>query len=237
MTRRDFYSNGQGDRLIDPLFYPKGIKLFLEAEEKFLRSLAPFFDLLIEVGCMHGRYLCWAIRRRKSYIGLDIVERYISAGKQRIGELRTPSNQCQFVLGSAENIASIIHPGDLGVKTGRCLAFFPFNSFGNMPDPEPVIKSLRESSLPFCISSYRTSKKATECRKRYYRNCGYGGIRTSRSRSGVRFSSPDGLSTIAYHPAFLREMFAANNIDARSMPFSQVGMAHLSLKLFSAIKK
>ena len=34
--KKDFYGNGQGDRLIDPLFYPKGIKLFLEDEEKLL---------------------------------------------------------------------------------------------------------------------------------------------------------------------------------------------------------
>ena len=235
--KKDFYGNGQGDRLIDPLFYPKGINLFLEDEEKLLKLLAPFFDLLIEVGCMHGRYLCWAIRRKKSYIGIDVVERYIFAGKQRLGELKTLSDQCSFILGSAEDIADTIHPNDLGVDVGRCLAFFPFNSFGNMPNPKSVVKSLAQSGLPFCISSYRISQKATECRKRYYRNCGYVGIRTSRSRSGVRFSSPDGLSTIAYGPTFLREMFATNNIDARSMPFSQVGMAHLSSKLFMAANK
>lgn len=235
MTKKDFYSNGRGDRLIDPLFYPKGIKLFLENEEKLLVSLAPFFDLLIEVGCMNGRYLSWAMGYKKAYFGLDIVERYIDAGNKRLGKLKTPKAQCQFVLGSAEDIASIIRPDDLGVKTGRCLAFFPFNSFGNMPNPEPVIKSLGESNLPFCISSYRISKKATECRKRYYKNCGYSRIRTSRSRRGVRFSSPDGLSTIAYDPAFLREMFATNNVDVVSMPFSQIGMAYLSSKLFMAV--
>lgn len=235
--KEDFYGNGQGDRLIDPLFYPKGIKLFLEDEEKLLKSLAPFFDLLIEVGCMHGRYLCWAIRRKKSYIGIDVVERYISAGKQRLGELKMPSDQCRFVLGGAEDIADIIHPNDLGVDVGRCLAFFPFNSFGNMPNSKPVMKSLAQSELPFCISSYRISQKATECRKRYYENCGYGRIKTSRRRNGVRFSSPDGLSTIAYDPTFLRGMFASNNVDVRSMSFSQIGMAYLSSKLFSAINR
>jgi len=235
--KKDFYGNGQGDRLIDPLFYPKGIKLFLEDEEKLLKSLAPFFDLLIEVGCMHGRYLCWAIRRKKSYIGLDIVERYISAGRQRLGELKTPSDQCRFVLGGAEDIADIIHPNDLGVDVGRCLAFFPFNSFGNMPNPKLVVKGLAQSGLPFCISSYRISQKATECRKSYYRNCGYGRIRISQGQNGVRFSSPDGLSTIAYDPTFLRGMFASNNIYARSMLFSQIGMAYLSSESFLAINR
>lgn len=184
---------------------------------------------------MHGRYLCWAIRKKKSYIGLDIVERYVSAGEQRLRELKTHSNQCRFILGGAEDIADIIYPNDLGVDVGRCLAFFPFNSFGNMPDPKPVVKSLARSGLPFCISSYKISQKATECRKRYYRNCGYGKIRTSQGRNGVRFSSPDGLSTIAYDTTFLRGMFALNNIDSRSMLFSQIGMAYLSSELFSAI--
>ena len=235
--KKDFYGNGQGDRLIDPLFYPKSINLFLEDEEKLLKLLAPFFDLLIEVGCMHGRYLCWAIRRKKYYIGIDVVERYIFAGKQRLGELKTPSDQCSFILGNAEDIADIIHPNDLGVDVGRCLAFFPFNSFGNMPNPKPVVKSLAQSGLPFCVSSYRISQKATACRMKYYRNCGYGRIKTLRGRNGVRFSSLDGLNTIAYDPTFLGGVFASNNVDARSMPFSQIGMAYLSLGLFSAIKK
>ena len=40
--KKDFYGNGQGDRLIDPLFYPKGINLFLEDEEKLLKLLLYF---------------------------------------------------------------------------------------------------------------------------------------------------------------------------------------------------
>ncbi|MBU3935018.1 class I SAM-dependent methyltransferase [Patescibacteria group bacterium] len=235
--KKDFYSNGKGDRLIDPLFYPKAIRLFLEDEQRLLEQLTESFDLLIEVGCMHGRYLDWAARHGKSYVGIDVVKRYVDAGVKNVGELKLPRDRYRFVLGGAEDIATIIRPSDFGVDPGRCLALFPFNSFGNMPMLRPVIRSLAKSSLPFFISSYRISQKATECRRGYYRNCGYRGIKTLRSRRGVRFTSPDGLSTVAYDPAFLREVFIANNTVAKPVPFSQIGMAYLSAGLLATIKK
>lgn len=202
----DFYISGQGDRLIDPLFYPKAISIFLKDEQKLLKSLISSFDLLIEVGCMHGRYLCWAVKYKKHYLGIDVVRRYITVGIQRISELRLSKDRYRFVRGGAEQIAALVKLDDRKINPENCVAFFPFNSFGNIPKPEPVVRSLKESGLPFLISSYRTSQKAMECRQGYYRNCGYRKIRRIVNKKGVRFISLDGLSTIAYSPFFFKRV-------------------------------
>ena len=235
--KKDFYSKGKGDRLIDPLFYPKNIELFLEDEKRLLEQLTGSFDLLIEVGCMHGRYLEWAAKNGKSYVGIDVVKRYIDAGRRNVNRLGLSRNQYRFVLGGAENIATIIKPSDLGFESERCLAFFPFNSFGNMPMLEDVMKSLVSSGLPFFISSYKISERATACRLEYYRNCGYREIKTLKNKRGVRFISPEGLDTVAYNPAFLKEVFVTNGAVASPTPFSQIGMAYLSAGLLVALKR
>ena len=224
---KNFYGKGKGDRLIDPLFYPRSIQLFLADEEALLKRLSTSFDLLVEVGCMHGRYLEWAATNEKHYLGVDVVRRYISAGNSRLKEFKSSTQKQRFVLGGAEKISKIVVPSDWDVNVDRCLLLFPFNSFGNMPKPLSVVESLGQRCLPFLISSYRTSMRATACREIYYRNCGYSRLRTYKSQKGVRFTSPDGLNTVAYGKAFVQQMFWSVGMSVRLVPFSQIGMAYM----------
>jgi len=224
---KDFYGKGKGDRLIDPLFYPKNIRLFLADEEALLNRLSPYFDLLVEVGCMHGRYLEWAIKNRKHYLGVDVVRRYISAGNARLGGFISSTQKHKFVLGGAEKISKIVVPSDWDVNEERCLLLFPFNSFGNIFNPLPVVKSLSQKCLPFLISSYRTSMRATVCRDKYYRNCGYSRLRMHKSRKGIYFTSPDGLNTVAYGRSFIQQMFRSVGMGVCLVSFSQIGMAYM----------
>lgn len=233
---KDFYGKGKGDRLIDPLFYPKSIRLFLIDEEMLLNRLSQSFDLLVEVGCMHGRYLEWAVDNGKHYLGVDVVRRYVSAGKSRLEKFRRSSMKHKFVLGGAENISKIVVPSDWNVTAERCLLLFPFNSFGNMPDPFSVATSLGQGCLPFLISSYRTSVKATTCRERYYRNCGYRSLRRYKSGKGIRFTSPDGLNTMAYEKTFILELFRSVGMDVCLMSFSQIGMAYMKPETVALVK-
>lgn len=227
MEAKNFYGVGKGDRLIDPLFYPKAIQLFLSEEEAQLNSLSSSFNLLVEVGCMHGRYLEWAEKNQKHYLGVDVVQRYISAGKERLNELGSSSLKHRFVLGRAEEISKLVVLSEWSVSPGRCLLLFPFNSFGNMSKPFLVAKSLSQKNLPFFISSYRTSVRATACRKEYYHNCGYDKLRTHTDKEGVRFTSSDGLNTIAYEEIFMQRLFRSVGVNARSVPFSEIGMAYM----------
>lgn len=222
---KDFYESGKGDRLIDPLLFPEEIKQFLVCEKRMLEVLADSFDLLIEVGSMYGRYLKWAVENNKFYLGIDIVQRYIETGRKIILDSQLDTNKYKFVLGGAENITDLVKPGEWSVKPDGCLLFFPFNSFGNMEDPWLIVKSIKESGLPFLISTYSTSQETNACREQYYRNCGYFKIVSIQNEKGVRFVSPDGLSTIAYHPDYLQEIFTITSLKVTIVHFFRIGIA------------
>src|SRR5712691_11754913 len=163
-SSREFYRSGLGDRFLDPSFYSAEIREFLRSEESLVNSLSGCFDLLVEVGCMQGRYLNWAVNQSKNYIGIDIVPKYIEAGSLRVLERRLCSRSYRFTLGSAEEIASIVQPTELGMTPGRCLLLFPFNSFLNIPDTDGVLVNLAQSKIPFLVSSYLVSELATQSR-------------------------------------------------------------------------
>jgi len=221
----NFYSSGRGDRLIDPNFFPVEISHFLKREKSILSSYGPSFDLLVEVGCMQGRYLGWAVKHKKRYIGIDIVNRYIEDGRKALFKLGLASQSYQFILGGAEHVDKI----DLKqyrVEKNRSILFFPFNSFGNIPNPLPVIKKLKETNLPFLISTYQTISEATSWRKQYYQNCGYKKITIINDEQGICFTSSDGLRSIAYHPEFLLNLFYANGISAQATNFCELGVMY-----------
>ncbi|MBU1151426.1 hypothetical protein KJ632_01195 [Patescibacteria group bacterium] len=222
---KDFYESGKGDRLIDPLLFPEEIKQFLTCEKRILETLADSFDLLVEVGSMYGRYPKWAVENGKYYLGIDIVQRYIETGRKIILDLQLNPDKCRFVLGGAENITDLVKPREWNVKLRKCLLFFPFNSFGNMEDPLVIVKGIKKSGLPFLISTYGTSQETNVCREQYYRDCGYSEIVSLQDEKGVRFVSPDGLSTIAYHPDYLQEIFTIASLKVAIVHFSQIAVA------------
>ncbi len=104
-----------------------------------------------------------------------------------------------------------------------------------MNDPSAVIRSIRKSGLPFLISTYGTGQETNTCREQYYRNCGYSEIVSIQDENGVRFVSPDGLSTIAYHPDYLQEIFTVTGLKVAIVHFSQIGVAFTSPELAKKI--
>lgn len=92
-----------------------------------------------------------------------------------------------------------------------------------MDDPLVIVKSIKRSGLPFLISTYSTSQETNVCREQYYRNCGYSEIVSVQDEKGVRFFSPEGLSTIAYHPDYLQEIFTISNLKVAIVHFSRIG--------------
>lgn len=184
---------------------------------------------------MYGRYLRWAIEQGKCYLGLDIVPRYVEAGRKTVIKLGLSPQHYQFVLGGAEEIAKLVKPKQLLVEPQRCLLLFPFNSFGNILNPSPVVTGLRESGLPFLISSYSTTAEATACREQYYRNCGYHELHLFEDERGVHFVSPDGLHSIAFHLKYLQKLCAVNGITVEAVPFSKIGVAYTTMTISRCI--
>lgn len=224
VSTNDFYENGLGDRFVDSLYQSEGIKQFLREELNMINAFQNSIDLLIEVGCMHGLHLDWAIAHQKAYLGFDLVKRYIDMGRQSVAKKGLSKQKYRFIVGNAEKIAHLMQQQHVSIAPDRCLLFFPFNSFGNMQHAERVIASLQRSNLPFVISSYQTSEAATMCRYEYYTGCGYKNLLYSNTEKGVCFSSTDGFWSIAYHPTYLIELFKTKDlsIEALEVPLSNV---------------
>jgi len=226
-----FYESGHGDRLIDESCYPGEIEDFLREEENILNSLLPAMGLLIEVGCMHGRYLDWAIAKGISYLGIDVVPRYIEEGKARLRSLGLLDSSYRLCLGDARELASVMDQEQFAIAPGRSLMLFPFNSFGNMVEHERVIQSLARAERPFFISSYETDAFAIACRKKYYEGCGYSKVQAQSDDQGVRFSSPEGLETVAYHKDYLLKLLRRTGITAQSFRFGMIGRGYIGGQL------
>jgi len=224
----DFYGSGAGDRLIDTQNFPAEINVFLMGEQAILNAVAPSFDLLVEVGCMQGRYLDWAVDHGKYYLGLDVVPKYIAEGQRAVSARGLTPGGYRFVLGGAEEIERHVHPELFGASNERSLLFFPFNSFGNARDVALIIASLKRAGLPFLVSSYDMTARATTVREQYYRRCGYINIQVIEDERCVCFSSEDGLRTIAYSPTFLQRLAEVNRLPMMAVLFAEIGMAYAS---------
>lgn len=230
---KTFYGIGAGDALIDPAHYPPEIKQFLEEETFLLMKVKDSFDTLVEVGCMQGRFLDWAVSYGKHYLGIDVVSRYIEIGQQEIASRSLPNNQYQCILGDAKDLPMVVKVALGHADTSSCLAFFPFNAIGNMPEVVSVLRALKQGKFRFLITAYQTTKLAIEVRKRYYQQCGYQGIATGRHEEGICFTSWDGLCTWAYHPQYLEQLVLRLSLPTVAIPFAEIGMVYLSTNLSS----
>jgi len=226
----NFYGGGLGDRLIDESVFPKEIKEFLRDEENLLLQISPSFNTLIEVGCMHGRYVEWAVKHNLRYIGIDVVHSYINEGTTKSKTFNS-SIEPKFILGGAEELHILLNWETLGIDKTKALLFFPFNSIGNMNDCIPVITSIRRSGAPFFISTYSTTPEVTLCRQKYYSACNYRGLYMKNDERGVTFISDDGLNTIAYHPEFIINVFRNKGLIVKMIGFSAVGIAYVSTSI------
>lgn len=217
MSIQDFYATGPGDQLVDARLLPNRVQDFLVGEERLLARFAPGYEVLVEVGSMHGLHLEWAVENGKSYVGVDIVQRYVEAGRRRVADADLPAARYRFESIGAERLPEIALP------PGRPVAFFPFNSFGNMEKPLAVLDAVADSGARFLISSYGTDTQSTEVRRKYYAACGFTGVEVHEDAQGVRFTSHDGLNTIAFHEEYLLGLLAERGMKASIVAFAGFG--------------
>jgi hypothetical protein len=236
-SARGFFESSASDRLMDPACYPHEIRQFLRQEQRILDALEDSVDLLIEVGCMNGRYLDWAVEKAKEYIGVDMIVRHIQAGQRVVVERGLAAETHRFILGDAEEIAQVIKSAQVHIQRERCLILFPFNILGAVSNVERVIDGLRQSQLPFLSSSYQTTNYATACRYEYYRRCGGRDIRVVSDEKGISFLTSDGLSTIAYQPEYLLNLCHAHDLPITAISWSDLNQAYVNETTLANILK
>ncbi len=213
------YETGDGDCLIVEDNYPDEIKIFLKEEKKFLESKLPF-PHLIEVGCMHGRYLDWCAQHNIQYTGVDVVDRYIKMGEKRLKSAPYNTGLFRFVKMDACEVRKIsIEP--------QSIMLFPFNSFGNMLFPADVARSVIDSGCSFVICSYKTDDYSLKIRSDYYKSSGFSDLVVKTNKMGVTFVSPSkGLNSVAFSPSYIHTVFSKLARPVRQTPIGNIGIAY-----------
>ncbi|MCL5021045.1 MAG: hypothetical protein M1339_05155 [Bacteroidetes bacterium] len=227
MTGSQFYEVGAGDRLVDPASYPQEILEYLSAESGFVSELGNHFDRLIEIGCMNGRYLEWAVHHNKFYIGVDPVLRYIEAAQANISALDLPRDRFIAINDRAEHLQKITNTFcPTKSSADRSMAFFPFNSFGNADEPSKLVVALQKSRLRFLISSYQVSELASDCRRQYYLRAGCECISVKQSDEGVLFRTSNGLRSYAYDQEYLLQILRDHGATVHVKSLATIGVAY-----------
>lgn len=227
-----FYTQFGGDRLVDSHNYPPEINQYLRHEERLIFQIITThgYDYLIEVGCMDARALPITLALDISYYGVDIVDKYIkeAQAKIKLATQRHPSLIAEAYCVSIYDLASCFQAHPLQINPNLSLnplAIFPFNSFGNIEDPEKAARAVSDCGLDFLILTYRTDDYSTKVRKAYYQNCGYTGITTLNDERGIRFISSEGLNTVAYEENYIKTLLGIN-FSIQEYPIAQVGVGY-----------
>jgi SAM-dependent methyltransferase len=224
---RDFFGRVESDRLADAANYPPEIVEFLDCERRVLGRLLPSVTLLVEVACGSGRYLRLAAAHDVAYLGIDVVERHVEAGRRAVAEHGLPADRYRFMLGEAETIADVVEP------VAGTLVLFPFSILSALSDLDALARQLRRLGSPFLASLYRPTQRMTAGRLEYYRRCGFRDVRARWSARGVSLTTGEGLTTTAYHPSFLQELWSRHGLQVEMAALSEVYAAAATRPLLS----
>jgi hypothetical protein len=195
-----FYTD-TGQHLIEEQRYPTAIAAYRRRENEIAIGVASFYQVTVEVGCMSGCLLYEVLRDLPlAYVGLDLVEGSIATLRERIAKeqnVRALRHALTLDVLEIDRLADMLVPG-------RTVAMFPFNSFGNLPAPLPVLDALAKAGVDIWIGTYDTSEEMTAIRREYYDAAGIGAVDAHVDESGVMFTSEAGLRSCAYSEEWLR---------------------------------
>lgn len=226
---KSFYESSVGNNIMNQKCFSEEIDQYLENEKRFFEIIISKFNYLVEIGCVKGRHLQWALERGKYYIGIDIVNNHILDAIEIASSLKLDCKKYNFVCERAENFLAVLNNLNRNYEQ-RCatLTYFPFNILGNIENLEQTIMNLNISNVEFYISSFKTDSFSSRIRREYYNNCGCEDITEIKDDTGIRFISKEGLNTIAYHPNWLNKKFFDMGIKIKTHEISKVGIVYVS---------
>jgi hypothetical protein len=196
---------------------PAAVRDGLRAErayaDRLLRRSA--YRSLVEVGCADGSLLLdTAIDHGLGYVGLDLAEGAVAATRARLAG-----------AGGTALRADVCDLPDLAVQPqSPALIAFPFNVFGNLPDPQRALSAVAAVGADILLLTYDTGTAAGAVRGEYYAACGLAGALT-RDQAGVHFVAGDFRSSV-YHPPVLSGWLHRHGFQVAVGRYGAVGLAY-----------
>jgi len=203
---------------------PAPVRDGLRAERSLVNDLLrrSAYRSLVEVGCADGSLLLSAtLRNGLSYIGLDLADGAVAATRAALAATRA-------TLAGTSGIALRADVGDLpGLRLPLlppALVAFPFNVFGNLPDPQRGLTAVATAGADILLLTYDTGPAATEIRSEYYAACGLSGTLTE-DESGVHFTAGAFRSSV-YHPPVLSGWLRCHGFRVSVARYGAAGLAY-----------
>jgi hypothetical protein len=204
---------------------PPTVRRHLDAEDQLADKLLgeSAYRTLIEVGCSDGSLLLpAALRYGLAYLGLDLAPGAVAATRKALGG--TASNAfTAAVRADIDDLAAVL--ADLPEQPPRpLLVGFPFNVFGNLPEPRRTVATVAGAGADVLILTYDTGAQARAARIEYYRACGFPG-RLTDDATGSHFSFQAFRSSV-YHQATLAGWLAEQGYQVTVRRYGAIGLAY-----------
>jgi hypothetical protein len=189
---------------------PAAVRAHLDAERRLAQSVLPAYRGLVEVGCADGSLLLPVARRcGVDYLGLDLAAGAVAATR---------------AAGADAVHADVLELARLPLLAGPLLVAFPFNVFGNLPEPRRALDAVAATAADALVLTYDTGPQAAAVRAEYYRACGLAGELVD-DETGVHFTSAPFTSSV-YHRAVLTGWLAERGYRVTVRPYGAVGLAY-----------
>lgn len=203
------------------------MRAHLDAQRELARELLATrrYDLVVEAGCADGSLLMPTIvGLGLNYLGVELAKSAADEAAQRLATMpHRPGRHGQVVHGDIRHLDAVVAASDM--IRGRLLVAFPFNVFGNIPEPWEVLGAAAAHEAGVLIITYDTSEAARDLRAEYYRACGLTGDITA-DEAGAHFASGPFASSV-YHPAVVRRWLTGLDYHVTEHRYATAGLAYL----------
>jgi hypothetical protein len=204
---------------------PAAVRNHLAAERQLADEVlaGSAYRTLVEVGCSDGSLLLpSALHHGLAYLGLDLAAGAVAATREALAAA-APGSFAAAVQADVDDLAGVL--ADLPqCPPWPMLVGFPFNVFGNLPDPRRTLAAAAGARADVLVLTYDTGPQARAARVEYYRACGFPG-RLTDDATGSHFAYGAFTSSV-YHPAKLTGWLAALGYQVSVRRYGAVGLAY-----------
>ncbi|MCW6004381.1 class I SAM-dependent methyltransferase [Micromonospora sp. CPCC 205371] len=186
------------------------MRVHLDAERRLASTVAARYRSLVEVGCADGSLLLPVARRLGlDYLGVDLAAGAVEATRA-LGADAVQADACDLAA--------------LPLPAGPLLIGYPFNVFGNLPDPPEALAAAAATRAGSPVPTLHPSPAAAALRTGDYAACDLPGELTT-DETGVHFLSGTFRSSV-YHPEVTTAWLSAAGYHVTVTPYGLAGLSY-----------